>query len=240
LDFDRETGAFSNPRFYSMPPDAGFQVGVGFSPSGRFMYANFNFELYQYDLWAEDVEGSRVLVAEYDGYADPIPTHFYMMQLGPDCRLYLFCSSCTTIHVIRHPERKGLACEVVQNDIQLPWGMRGGGVPTFPNYRLGALGEPSEPCTAPVSTVEPPAEEGGLLLYPNPAQDVARLSWQGIAPAEGQAVLRDAAGREVLRAPLRLSAGEAELSVQGLPAGWYSLFVEARGERRVARLVVAR
>jgi hypothetical protein len=91
------------------------------------------------------------------------------------------------------------------------------------------------------STAEPPAEEGGLLLYPNPAQDVARLSWQGIAPAaEGQAVLRDAAGREVLRAPLRLSAGQAELSVQGLPAGWYSLFVEAGGERRVARLVVAR
>ncbi len=240
LDFDRETGAFSNPRFYPIASEVGSMAGVAFSPSGRYLYASIPLQLYQYDLWAEDVEGSRVLVAEYDGYADPIPTHFYLMQLGPDCQLYLFCPSCRTIHVIRHPDRKGLGCEVVQNDIHLPWGVNLGGVATFPNYRLGALGEPSEPCTAPVGTVEPPAEEGGLLLYPNPAQDVARLSWQGIAPAEGQAVLRDAAGREVLRAPLRLSAGEAELSVRGLPAGWYSLFVEARGERRVARLVVAR
>ena len=98
----------------------------------------------------------------------------------------------------------------------------------------------AESCDLLTSTAAPPAQEDGLLLYPNPAQDVARLSWQGSAPAEAEAVLRNATGREVLRATLRLSAGQAELSLRGLPAGWYSLFVEAVGERRIARLVVAR
>ena len=97
----------------------------------------------------------------------------------------------------------------------------------------------AESCDLLTSTTTPPAKKGGLLVYPNPAKDVARLSWQGSAPAKAEAVLRDATGREVLRVPLRLSAGQAELSLRGLPAGWYSLFVEAAGERRVARLVVA-
>jgi len=239
-DFDRATGTFSNPRFFPIQPDAGVQAGVGFSPSGRFLYACFNWVLYQYDLWAPDVAASRVLVAEYDGYADPIPTHFYMMQLGPDCKLYMFCSSCTTIHVIREPDLPGLACEVVQNDIQLPWGMRGGGAPTFPNYRLGVLGEPVAPCGPVSGSASPPPAEAGLHLYPNPAGVSVTVAWEGAAPGTGMITVRNSTGKEVLHTRAAFFSGSTELLVGMLPPGWYSLYVQVGAERRVARLVVQR
>ncbi len=98
----------------------------------------------------------------------------------------------------------------------------------------------AESCDLLTSITELHAQEGSLRLYPNPAQDVAQLSWQGSAPDKAEAVLCDATGREMLRVPLRLSTGHAELSLRGLPAGWYSVLVESEGERRVARLVVVR
>ncbi len=239
-DFDRSTGEFSNPRYFYIQPASGWLAGVGFSPSGRFVYASINLVLYQYDLWAPDVAASRVLVAEYDGYADPIPTTFYMMQLGPDCKLYMFCSSCTTIHVIREPDLPGLACEVVQNDVQLPWGMRGGGAPTFPNYRLGALGEPVAPC-GPVSGTAPTLPvEAGLHLYPNPAAMAVTVEWEGAPVAAGMITVRNSAGKEVLHTLAAFFSGSTELLVGMLPPGWYSLYVQVGAERRVARLVVQR
>ena len=237
-NFDRSTGEFSNPVFLFIEPNTGWLAGVGFSPSGRFLYASSRLILYQYDLWAPDVAASRVLVAEYDGYADPIPTHFYMMQLGPDCKLYVFCSSCTTIHVIREPDLPGLACEVVQNDIQLPWGMRGGGAPTFPNYRLGALGEPVVPCGPVSGSASPPPAEAGLHLYPNPAAVSVTVAWEGAAPGTGMITVRNSAGKEVLHTRATFFSGRTELTVGTLPPGWYSLYVQAGAERRVARLVV--
>ncbi|MBX2926309.1 MAG: T9SS type A sorting domain-containing protein [Saprospiraceae bacterium] len=239
-DFDRASGTFGNPRFFPIEPDAGTQAGAGFSPSGRFLYACYNWVLYQYDLWAQDVAASRILVAEYDGYADPIPTHFYMMQLGPDCKLYMFCSSCTTIHVIREPDLPGLACEVVQNDIQLPWGMRGGGAPTFPNYRLGAIGEPVISCGPISGTATPPPVEAGLHLYPNPAGIAITVEWEGAPVSAGMITVRNSMGKEVLQAPAAFFSGRTELRINTLPPGWYSLYVQAGAERRVARLVVQR
>jgi hypothetical protein len=239
-DFDRATGEFSNPRFYPIEPDFGVQAGVNFSPSGRFMYASNDFVLYQYDLWAADVGASRILIAEYDGYADPIPTHFYMLQLGPDCKLYMFCPSCTTIHVIREPDLPGLACEVVQNDVQLPWGMRGWAAPSYPNYRLGALGEPVISCGPLSGTAPPPPVEAGLHLYPNPAGIAVTVEWEGAPLSAGMITVRNSTGKEVLHAPAAFFSGRTELRINTLPPGWYSLYVQAGTERRVARLVVQR
>ena len=109
------------------------------SPNARFLYVSSYLYIYQFDLWADDIEASKETVAIYDGYAAPFATRFYMAQLAPDGKIYLSCSNGVDIlHVIHKPNEKGLACEVEQHGIQLPT-YNASSMPNFPNFRLGPL-----------------------------------------------------------------------------------------------------
>ena len=91
-------------------------------------------KVYQYDLDAADIDASKQIVAEYDGYLDPLPTNFYLCNLGPDCRIYInSTNSVQSMHVIRFPDRMGLACEVAQHAIRMPT-YNFGSLPNFPHY----------------------------------------------------------------------------------------------------------
>jgi len=242
FDFDRETGLFSNPHFFPIPDDPGIQAGAAFSPSGRYLYASYNFELYQFDLWAPDIEASRVLIDTFDGYADPIPTHFANMQLGPDCRIYVFCSSCTTIHVIHNPDEGGTDCNFEQNAIQLPFGMRQFSNSIYPNYRLGPIDNPGEPCDPGIvnsSNTLLPAKD--ISLFPNPSSGEAihlQTGWTEANMAE--AILFNALGQPVWQRTLELFGGNATFQLGNLPEGWYQLSLRADGEQNVIPLMIQR
>ncbi|MCI4650471.1 hypothetical protein [Phaeodactylibacter sp.] len=242
FDFDRETGLFSNPHFFPIPDDPGIQAGAAFSPSGRYLYASYNFELYQFDLWAPDIEASRVLIDTFDGYADPIPTHFANMQLGPDCRIYVFCSSCTTIHIIHNPDEGGTDCNFEQNAIQLPFGMRQFSNSIYPNYRLGPIDNPGEPCDSGIvnsSNTILPAK--GISLFPNPSSGEAihlQTGWTEANTAE--AILFNALGQPVWQRTLELFGGNATFQLDHLPEGWYQLSLRAEGEQNVIPLMIQR
>lgn len=137
-DFDRCSGLLSSP--LRIIKEDGMSVhGVAISPNNRFLYQSSTLYVYQYDLWAENVEESRTLIAEYDGFTAPFGTNFWLSQLGPDGRIYInSTSSVTTIHVINYPDRLGLDSEVCQHCIDLPaYNFRS--MPNFPNFRLGPL-----------------------------------------------------------------------------------------------------
>jgi hypothetical protein len=242
FDFDRSIGQFSNPRFFPMPEDFGWQTGTAFSPSGQYLYASINLELYQFDLWASDIEASRILIDTYDGYADPIPTHFSNMQLGPDCRIYVFCSSCTTIHVIHNPDEGGTDCNFEQNAIQLPFGMRQASNSIYPNYRLGPIDNPGEPCDPGIvnsSNTLLPAK--GISLFPNPSSGEAihlQTGWTEANTAE--AILFNALGQPVWQRTLELAGGNATFRLGHLPEGWYQLSLRAEGEQNVIPLMIQR
>ena len=242
FDFNRATGQFSNSRFFPMPEDDGFQAGTAFSPSGQYLYTSYNFELYQYDLWAPDIEASRILIDAYDGYADPIPTHFSNMQLGPDCRIYVFCASCTTIHVIHNPDEGGTDCNFEQNAIQLPFGMRQHSNSIYPNYRLGPIDNPGEPCDPGIvnsSSTLLPAK--GISLFPNPSSGEAihlQTGWTEANTAE--AILFNALGQPVWQRTLELFGGNATFQLGNLPEGWYQLSLRAEGEQNVIPLMIQR
>ena len=45
---------------------------VAVSPSGQYAYVNNELEVYQYDLWAEDIAGSQLLIAEIRDKAESL------------------------------------------------------------------------------------------------------------------------------------------------------------------------
>ncbi len=81
-----------------------------------------------------------------------------------------------------------------------------------------------------------PAGKRGFLVFPNPAEEVLNMAWQGAgAGPKAHAWLFSAEGRLMLQKPFRGSAG---LPVSQLPAGMYVLVLEAEGERFYHRVAV--
>ncbi len=169
-DFDRCTGSFFNPVFVPLP-NSSLGGGLSISPNSRFLYITYVDEIYQFDLWADDIGASKEVVAVWDSYYYPLPTLFMLSQLGPDGRTYINApNSVWMMHTIQYPNKKGLACEVRQHSVQLPT-YNAFTMPHFPNYRLGPLD--GSPCDTlgldniPVAKYryEQPAPLGDTLDY---------------------------------------------------------------------------
>lgn len=141
-DFDRCTGRLSNHRLWSVP--CWGICGAAISPNSQFLYITTGLQLLQYDLWAEDIQSSELVVGEYDGYVEPgwFGTKFGWMALAPDGRIYMVPTTggSMVMHVIDKPNERGIACNLLQHSIKLPtWNSRT--LPNFPNYSLGPLPE---------------------------------------------------------------------------------------------------
>ncbi|MEI6408025.1 MAG: PKD domain-containing protein [Bacteroidota bacterium] len=135
-NFDRCTGLLSNHRQLHQNEGLG---GVAVSPNSRYLYHNFEFEVYQYDLDAPDVLASKVKVADWDGYQSPFPAAFYLMQLAPDGKIYAASpTGVDVLHVIHQPDEPGVLCQYEQHGIHLPT-YNSFSIPISPNYRLGPL-----------------------------------------------------------------------------------------------------
>ncbi len=227
FDFDRSTGDLGNFQHIAIN-DSAFVGGAAVSPNSRYLYIPSEYRIYQFDLWATDIAASRITVAEYDGFLSPYQTTFFQAQLAPDCKIYINTfAAVTVLHVIHYPDEHGLACEVEQHGVSLPYyHLRS--MPNFPNYRLGPLmpGEPPAPPCVPVVSVreEWQTKTGGPRIFPNPAQSYFTMATD--APAT---LLRlyDGMGRQVLAQ--RLAAGQPEHRIAlpaGLPAGVYVVVAE--------------
>ena len=140
FSFDRCTGLLSNQRTFSVPRD-GPSGGLAFSPNSRFLYVSSQQTLYQYDLWAEDIEASRFTIGHWDGFLEDNfwTSTFHTMLLGPDHKIYVGTpTDGHFIHVIHDPNKKGLACDFEQRGLEWPT-YKHRSIPNFPYYRMGAL-----------------------------------------------------------------------------------------------------
>jgi len=88
-DFDRETGVLSNHEQFRIRDLQLQSTGLEWSPSGQFLYYNFQGLLYQLDVWAEDIEDEITFIDTFDGFVDPFAVSFGPQQRGPDCKIYL-------------------------------------------------------------------------------------------------------------------------------------------------------
>ena len=137
FDFDRCTGLLSNQKQIII--SQGAFGGMAISPNSRYMYVSMSYWTYQYDLWADDIEASKILVMEYDGYHLPRQSLSFYLQRMPDDKLY----ACTVkqnnvLHTIHYPDEPGMACQYEQRAVKLP-ARNSNSVPNFPYFRLGPL-----------------------------------------------------------------------------------------------------
>jgi hypothetical protein len=216
-DFDRCTGLLSNHRRMHLEETA-YSGGVAISPNSRYLYVSSYEYIYQFDLWASDIESTKITVAVYDGYQSPFGSKFYLAQLAPDGKIYLNCPNGENVlHVIHNPDEQGLACNVEQHGIQLPT-YNGISLPNYPNYRLGALG--GSPCDSLItSTLEAEVETSQMKLRPNPVSSTLTITfdYKGVEKIRLSSIL----GEQVLEAKVSNSSQELEIDVSHLPAGVY-------------------
>ncbi len=141
-DFDRCTGALSNSQVIKVDDPGVYASWVQISPNSRFMYFQIaQNKLYQYDLQAPDIEASAILIAEYDGFTTPLgfSTAFHAMAQAPNNKIYMSTTSgIYYYHTIHAPDKRGLACDFRQHDLELPT-VSEVLMPNFPNFRLGPL-----------------------------------------------------------------------------------------------------
>ena len=148
-DFDRSSGNLYNHTTTKINSNnTALEQGLEFSPSGRYLYVSKPEFVYQIDMNnypiinLEEVAYFPEELCELDMF---FLNSFGQMQLGPDNKIYIGrISQCFDIHIINHPERPGVACDVQRNAIKLPT-YTDGTIPTFNTYRLGPLdGSPSD------------------------------------------------------------------------------------------------
>lgn len=142
-DFDRCTGLLENKHEFLINGKSGGFQGIAFSPDSRYLFLGYDgWAIYQYDLWAQDIEISRLLVDTNDGYVEPnwFPTTFGPMMPGPDGRIYMFpiSGSSRAVHVIDRPNERGKAAKLLQHHIMLQTS-NARSVQNFANFRLGPL-----------------------------------------------------------------------------------------------------
>jgi hypothetical protein len=241
MQFDRCSGEFYNAQTYDFQGDTIYAGGVTFSPNSRFLYLSVVDKIYQYDLQAPDLQASRLLVAEYDGFTfNNIATTFFQGMLCPDNRIYLTATNSTWfLHVIESPDSLGVACAVNQHSFALPT-THSFSIPNFPFYRLYDL--PGSICDSlgidgPVNSVGQVSISPYMPLQavPNPTTGLARLA--GLPPDAGplRLTLVDALGRTAAER----SSPDGSFDTTGLPAGLYVVLVrDGRGRAWRVRVAV--
>jgi hypothetical protein len=249
FDFDRCSGVLANPVHIPLPVpyDSIYgATGIAVSPNSRYLYLMTNLSVWQYDLSAFDIEGSKIKVAQNDGWTDPFGDilTFYQSQLGPDGKIYIFpTSGRQAFSVIDNPDEAGLACSVLQHRYYFLNWSNVSQPPRFPNFRLGPV--VGSPCDTIISAInEPEVMQARMLLRPNPATSytVADLSVTDYS-AEMQLTLTvsDLSGSVLGTYAVPPYAALQRIETGGLPNGMYFVALKSRGRVvRTEKLVVLR
>ncbi len=229
FDFDRNTGEFTKVVYLDLQ-DSVTLGGCAFSSSGRFLYVSNFFKLFQFDLWAADIQASKTLIGEWDGVKI---NNFFIPNIngifhGPDCKLYISSSgSSRYLHVINNPDAKGAACDFVQRGIKTTWYYWQ--TPHFPHYRTGTPYE--NYCDTITSTGTPILYFApNVKVYPNPVQDMLQIEVLGLQSwRTGTFRLFDSMGRLIQEHQLFADSGALEINTLSLPKGIYAWSVYLEG-----------
>lgn len=207
LNFDRCTGKFTHLASGKFPDDedflnTSFYRFCEFSPSGRFVYLNSVFNIYQFDLEADDISDSRTHIAEFDTahqkndprkYPAIVKGYFCTPFRGLDGRIYYWSSNTVQwISRIRYPDRKGPEVGLQQDYTKMPfyppWV-----APTMVDYDMGPLA--GAPCTDAVHSGQ---QRQDWPLYPNPTSGMIRCDAVPDKYLQQQLQIIDSRGRHVM------------------------------------------
>lgn len=220
IDFDRCAGTFSNVQYWRLPVDNSvpFTAGGGaVSPNSEYLYVATGAKVHQYELKAENIESTRVILTETQ-YPEAT---FKALTLAPDEKIYgidFFYSN--RLHVIQQPNEKGLACGFETHALDLPTYTERY-LPYFPTYNL--YDEPGSPCDT-LCENNPlrgdPYSEAQIEINPNPARYELQFKLP-FCPC-GQWEIFDVAGRLIHAFPANSQDGPFyKVYVGHWPAGVY-------------------
>ncbi|MCC7244857.1 MAG: T9SS type A sorting domain-containing protein [Saprospiraceae bacterium] len=232
-DFDRATGSFTgfdtiSVDYHNYPQAVTSYCAV--SPNGRYLYVTTILYVFQFDLWADDISASQQIVAEWDGFVEPVGITFGKMQLAPDCKIYILSVDSKYYHVIHHPDEAGLDCDVEQRGVVFP-ATSGSSMPSFPNYRLGPLDNPGLPCSPVVAVSGPsPTLLAQVSVFPNPATDEIKVVLNQPLSAVAGWRLTDATGRSVREYSIEPGTDKIRVPVSDLPVGVYYWHLTVSGQ----------
>ncbi|MCC7505303.1 MAG: hypothetical protein IT259_08380 [Saprospiraceae bacterium] len=242
LEFDRCRGTFSCPMQLPYPGKDEGPCGAAISAGGQYLYVSTPTQLYQYDLRVKDIESSKTLTGEYDGFQDPFPSGFYQQMLAPNGKIYMTATNGQRfLHVIHQPDSAGATCDFRQHDLALP-SYNGSTLPNFPHFRLYDL--PYSPCDT--AGVDAPK---GLEVLWRPDNKIRLLGNPGservfvlLPPcARGEIRVYSLAGVLLTKYPVSCEK-TVELDCSLLPAAAYIVtYAPSDGSKPLsAKLVVAR
>jgi hypothetical protein len=248
LDFDRCKGKFCCTKRLPYPGSPDDQAtGVAVSPSSRYLYVSALTKLFQYDLWAKDVESSKIQIGVYDNFIDStgfLPTSFYQQMLAPNGKIYMTSTNGVIyLHTIHQPDSAGLACDFRQHDFKLPT-LHGFCVPNFPHFRLYDL--PGSPCDS--LGIDAPEQyrviwspSDAIRLYPNPVVDGGYTTVTFPPCAGGRLRVYTAAGKYMGAYEIDRDR-YFDLDCSAFPAGVYICSFLPNGAKKPlsAKLVVVR
>lgn len=230
FDFDRCTGNFSNFTHIDIN-DSAFVGGIAFSSSGRFLYVSSENYIYQFDLYSNPIDSSRVVVGVYDGYREQgFYQNFYLSALAPDNKIYINTGNGSRyFHVINSPDSAGLACDFVQRGLALPrWNAFT--IPNHPNYFLGALGSTvCDSLPTGISDITRPIE--AYSVFPNPVRDLLFVNHSLIEPVR-EINITNSLGQNETVGFNSLNSGEyLQVDMSHFSSGVY--YVQMRTEKNV-------
>ena len=238
-DFDRETGELSNLRRV-MPQDSGIFYGVAVSPNSRFAYLSDDWDLFQIDLWADDIAASLVHIDHIDYFHEfGFWSTFNQAQLAPDCKIYIVNGGSNHyLHVINKPNEKGKACDFRQHSVYLPNRNFNNCIPNFPHFRI----DEDQICDSTITWIPDEyivAELNVLSVYPNPASVEATISVYSDGYEQGIIRIFDITGQLVGNMDID-SEATRQLNVSKMVPGVYAVeYVSyVSGGRDVRKLVV--
>jgi hypothetical protein len=244
-DFDRCLGTLSNPQYMPLPVivDSGWLgMGVAISPNNQFLYVSLTKQLYQFDLSAPNPFSTIDTVGIYDGFKLPFGSYFNTEQIGPDGKIYISCGNAEAdYHIINNPDGQDTSCNFIQHGLRLL--TPSGGVPYFPNYRLGAsVGSACDTITG-LNEVQRALKEQILKVFPNPANDVTTVDYGFTDWNKGPVSLEitNALGQPIYTQPLPLYSGYQKLDISHYSPGTYTVFIKRNNAVVAAnKLVVVR
>ncbi len=237
-EFDRNNGIIGNVKKLPIPiTDQASFATCEWSPNSEFVYLATSDSLWQVEIAYDNLEDGKVFIAEHNGITDPFSTQFFMSTLGPDCRIYIRPgSSSYSFHVIHNPNEKGVACDLVQQGIQLPEVSAVGSFPNFPRFRV----DEEEKCDPTILSVlgEEVFWRRDLKVYPNPATSITTVEVP--VDCRGDIFIVNMKGQIVLHQ--KDLKGKKILDISNLNSGVYSVeFVPTRNVERIVytgRLVI--
>ncbi|MEZ4942960.1 MAG: T9SS type A sorting domain-containing protein [Saprospiraceae bacterium] len=227
FDFDRCTGALSNPVEFDRPQYVFGGGGVAFSPEGDRLFVTEQLAVLSADLTMSQPTLDTIVHAE-----EMIGTSLGLMQAAPNGRLYIN-STHRSRYLASFKQINSTNVDFQAKSLFLnKYSART--LPHFPNYRLYDLSGSS--CDSlgingPVSTNAIPEKATTAQLFPNPFQELLTVNLP--AASERSSIrLSDQLGRVVLRA--ELLPGNTILNTEKLRPGIYFWEISTKNHVRLS------